>query len=150
MIPHRTTEHRLSFLSTHGGLRHGTHNRALGLVPISHAIGFYCVYFATLAYSGTYYMMSAFNPGGRGRPGREAPDHLFVRRSDAYQAMVSAPGYQAGANGSLELVMFGGAPIQPQLLERLGAGMAGDPAPYLRHDRNHVAAAHPGAARAEP
>ena len=119
VIPHRTTEHRLSFLSTHGGLRHGTHNRALGLVPLSHAIGFYCVYFATLAYSGTYYVMSAFNPvAAVDLVEKHRITYLFAVPT-LYQAMVSAPGYRPERMRSLELVMFGGAPIQPQLLERL-------------------------------
>jgi 2-furoate---CoA ligase len=119
LIPHRTTEHRLSFLSAHGGLRHGTHNRALGLVPLSHAIGFYCVYFATLAYSGTYYVMSAFNPTvAVDLVEKHKITYLFAVPT-LYEAMVSAPGYRPERMRSLELVMFGGAPIQPKLLERL-------------------------------
>jgi acyl-CoA synthetase (AMP-forming)/AMP-acid ligase II len=39
VITHRTTEHRIVWLSTQAGLRHGTHTRTLGMVPISHAIG---------------------------------------------------------------------------------------------------------------
>ena len=41
VITHRTSEHRIVWISTQAGLRHGTHNRTLGMVPISHAIGFY-------------------------------------------------------------------------------------------------------------
>ena len=31
-------------------------------MPLSHAIGFYGVFLATLALNGTYYVMSAFDP----------------------------------------------------------------------------------------
>jgi 2-furoate---CoA ligase len=119
IIPHRTTEHRLTFLSTEGGLRHGTHNRALGMVPLSHAIGFYCVFLATLAYNGTYYVMSAFNPAAAvDMIERHRITYLFSIPT-LYQAIVSAPNYKPERMASLELVLFGGAPIHPPLLERL-------------------------------
>jgi acyl-CoA synthetase (AMP-forming)/AMP-acid ligase II len=119
VIPHRTTEQRLVFLSTEGGLRHGTHNRALGMVPLSHAIGFYCVFLATLAHSGTYYVMSAFNPAAAvDMVEKHAITYLFSIPT-LYGAMVSAPNYKPERMRSLELVLFGGAPIQPKLLERL-------------------------------
>ena len=119
IIPHRTTEHRLTFLATEGGLRHGTHNRALGMVPLSHAIGFYCVFLATLAYNGTYYVMSAFNPAAAvDMIERHRITYLFSIPT-LYQAIVSAPNYKPERMASLELVLFGGAPIHPPLLERL-------------------------------
>jgi 2-furoate---CoA ligase len=119
VIPHRTTEHRLSFLSTEGGLRHGTHNRALGMVPLSHAIGFYCVFLATLAYNGTYYVMSAFNAEAAvDMIERHRITYLFSIPT-LYGAMVSAPNYRPERMASLELVLYGGAPIHPPLLERI-------------------------------
>jgi len=119
VIPHRTTEQRLVFLSTEGGLRHGTHNRALGMVPLSHAIGFYCVFLATLAHSGTYYVMSAFNPAAAvDMVEKHAITYLFSIPT-LYGAMISAPNYKPERMRSLELVLFGGAPIHPKLLERL-------------------------------
>jgi acyl-CoA synthetase (AMP-forming)/AMP-acid ligase II len=119
VISHRTTEHRLTFLATEGGLRHGTHNRALGMVPLSHAIGFYCVFFATLAYSGTYYVMSAFNPAAAvDLVERHKITYLFSVPT-LYGAMLAAPNYKPERMASLELVLFGGAPIQPELLERI-------------------------------
>ena len=119
VISHRTTEHRLVFLSTEGGLRHGTHNRALGMVPLSHAIGFYCVFLAMLAHSGTYYVMSAFNPAAAlDLIERYRLTYLFAVPT-LYQALVSAPSYKPERMASLELVLFGGAPIQPELLDRL-------------------------------
>ena len=129
LIPHRTSESRLRFLSTDAGFRHGTHNRALGMAPLSHAIGFYCVFLATLAYSGTYYAVSAFNPSA-------AIDLIEHHRitylfgvPTMYQALVSAANYSPERMASLQLVLHGGAPIQPALLERLAREWPAD----IRH-----------------
>ena len=119
LIPHRTSEPRLRFLSTDAGLRHGTHNRTLGMAPLSHAIGFYGVFLATLAYSGTYYVMSVFNPGAAvDLIERNQITYLFGVPT-MYQGIVSAPNYSPSRMSSLQLVLHGGAPIQPPLLERL-------------------------------
>jgi len=119
VIAHRTTEHRLTFLSTQGGLRQGTHNRALGMVPLTHAIGFYCVFLATLAYGGTYYVMSAFNPVAAVDLIEKHKITYLFSVPTLYQAMLAAPNYKRERMASLELVLYGGAPIQPELLERL-------------------------------
>lgn len=119
VIPHRTTANRLTFLSTEGGLLHGGHTRALGMVPLSHAIGFYCVFLAALAYGGTYYALSAFNPvAALDLIERHRINYLFAVPT-LYGALLSAPSYRPERVKSLELVMHGGAPIQPELLERL-------------------------------
>lgn len=119
LIPHRTSEPRLRFLSTDAGLRHGTHNRALGMAPLSHAIGFYGVFLATLAYSGTYYVMSAFSPvAAIDLIERHRITYLFGVPT-MYQALVSAPNYTPGRMASVQLVLHGGAPIRPVLLERI-------------------------------
>ena len=89
------------------------------MAPLSHAIGFYGVFLATLAYSGTYYVMSAFNPGAAvDLIERNQITYLFGVPT-MYQAIVSAPDYSPSRMSSLELVLHGGAPIQPTLLERL-------------------------------
>jgi acyl-CoA synthetase (AMP-forming)/AMP-acid ligase II len=119
VIAHRTSEHRIVWLSTQAGLRHGTHNRTLGMVPISHAIGFYGTFLATLAYNGTFYTMSAFNPvTALDLIERHRITYLFAVPT-LYQAIVSAPAYRPDRMASLELVLFGGAPIASALLERM-------------------------------
>jgi acyl-CoA synthetase (AMP-forming)/AMP-acid ligase II len=119
VISHRTSEHRIVWLSTQAGLRHGTHNRTLGLVPISHAIGFYGTLLVTLAYNGTFYTMSAFNPvAANDLIERHRINYLFSVPT-LYQAMVSAPSYKPEKMASLELVLYGGAPIMPGLLDRI-------------------------------
>jgi acyl-CoA synthetase (AMP-forming)/AMP-acid ligase II len=89
------------------------------MAPLSHAIGFYGVFLATLAYSGTYYVMSAFNPSAAvDLIERNRITYLFGVPT-MYQAIVSAPNYAPSRMSSLQLVLHGGAPIQPVLLERL-------------------------------
>jgi acyl-CoA synthetase (AMP-forming)/AMP-acid ligase II len=119
VISHRTSEHRIVWISTQAGLRHGTHNRTLGMVPISHAIGFYGTFLVTLAYNGTFYTMSAFNPmAANDMIERHKITYLFSVPT-LYQAMVSAPNYNPEKMHSLELVLYGGAPIMPALLDRI-------------------------------
>jgi acyl-CoA synthetase (AMP-forming)/AMP-acid ligase II len=119
VITRRTTEHRLVWLSTQAGLRHGTHNRTLGMVPISHAIGFYGTFLVTLAYNGTFYTMSAFSPvAANDMIERHKINYLFAVPT-LYHGMVSAPNYKPERMASLELVLYGGAPIPPPLLDRI-------------------------------
>jgi 2-furoate---CoA ligase len=100
-------------------LRHGTHNRTLGMVPISHAIGFYGTFLVTLAYNGTFYTMSAFNPvAANDLIERHKINYLFSVPT-LYQAIVSAPNYRPDKMASLDLVLYGGAPIMPALLDRI-------------------------------
>jgi 2-furoate---CoA ligase len=119
VIAHRSSEHRIVWISTQAGLRHGPHNRTLGMVPISHAIGFYGTFLVTLAYNGTFYTMSAFNPiAANDLIERHKITYLFSVPT-LYQAMVSAPNYNSSKMSSLELVLYGGAPIMPTLLDQM-------------------------------
>lgn len=89
------------------------------MVPISHAIGFYGTFLVTLAYNGTFYTMSAFNPvAANDLIERHRINYLFAVPT-LYQAMVSAPNYSSERVASLELVLYGGAPIPPALLDRI-------------------------------
>ncbi|MEE2997625.1 MAG: AMP-binding protein, partial [Pseudomonadota bacterium] len=62
MIPHRATDARVLFAPVQCGLRHGPQNKALGLMPLCHAVGFYSALVTTLSLNGTYYVHSAFDP----------------------------------------------------------------------------------------
>lgn len=119
VLAHRTTEHRVLWLSTQAGLRHGVHNRTLGFMPVSHAIGFYGVFLVTLAFNGTYYAMSAFNPvAAVDMVERHGITYTFGVPT-LYHAMVNAPNYAAERMGSLELALYGGGAIAPELLDRM-------------------------------
>ena len=109
VLSHRTSEHRILWLCTQAGLRHGTHNKTLGFMPLSHAIGFYGVFLVTLALNGTYYVMSAFNPGKAVEMvERHRITYLFAV-PQLYFAMSQAPNYAPGKMKSTKLLLYGGA-----------------------------------------
>ena len=114
-----TSEHRILWLSTQGGLRHGTHNRALGCMPLSHAIGFYGVFLVTLAFNGTFHIVSEFNPVKIvDMVEREKLTYAFCVPT-MFQAMVAAPNYAPEKFASMELCLYGGITIDPDLLEHI-------------------------------
>jgi acyl-CoA synthetase (AMP-forming)/AMP-acid ligase II len=119
VLAQRATEHRVLWLSTQAGLRHGSHNRVLGFMPLSHAIGFFGMFLVTLAFDGTYHVMSAFDPAAAVETiEREAITYLFAIPT-LYHAMTRAPGYTPDKMRSLELVLYGGAQIEPALIAHM-------------------------------
>ncbi len=118
-IPQRTTEGRITWISPMGGLRIGTHTRILGLAPISHCIGYYGNFLAALAYNGTYYIMSQFDPAKAVDAIAEHQINFLFTVPTFFAGMVQAPNYDPAKMASLELILFGGASIPPSLLERL-------------------------------
>jgi acyl-CoA synthetase (AMP-forming)/AMP-acid ligase II len=125
VIPHRATAHRALWLATQAGLRHGGHNRTLAFMPISHCIGFYGIYLVTLAFDGTVYCQTQFNPADAvARVRDNAITYLFAVPT-LYHAMTKAPGYAPEAMRSLELVLWGGGAIAPDLFEHVAARWGG-------------------------
>ena len=119
VVPHRAIEHRVLWISPPTGLRFGTDLRALGCSPLNHAIGFFCVYLVTLAYNGTYYVMSAFDPA-------KAVDMIERHRINfvfavptIFHMLMNAPNYRPERMASLDFVMFGGAPTPASLLRQM-------------------------------
>ena len=121
VLAHRTSEHRIVWLSTQAGLRHGPHNRALGFMPIAHAIGFYGVFLASLAYGGSYHTMSAFDPAAAVDLIEERKITYLFAAPTLYHAMLDTPGYAPRRMKSLMLCLYGGASIDPKLLKRMDA-----------------------------
>ncbi len=119
VLSHRTSEPRVVWLSTMMGMRSGPHIRALGCSPLSHVIGFHGVFLATLAYSGTFFTMSSFDPASAlDLIERHGITYLFSLPT-LYSAMVSAPDYRPERMRSLQTVYWGGSPIERTLLEQL-------------------------------
>jgi acyl-CoA synthetase (AMP-forming)/AMP-acid ligase II len=119
VLAHRTSEHRIVWLSTQAGLRYGPHNKALGFMPLAHAIGFYGVFLVTLAFGGTYYVMSAFDPAAAvDQIEKHGITYLFAAPT-LYYAMVNAPNYAPARMRSLQLVLYGGAIIDPKLVDHM-------------------------------
>lgn len=125
VLAQRTTEHRVIWLATQAGLRHGNHNRALGFMPLSHAIGYYGVFLVTLAFGGTYYVMSAFNPAKAVEAVEQNRITYMFAIPTLYHAMTRAPGYTPGKMSSVELTLYGGAAIDPDLLAHMDAEWGG-------------------------
>ena len=119
VLAQKTTEHRLLWLNTQAGLRHGTHLKTPGFMPLSHAIGFYGVFLVTLAMNGTYYVQSAFNPVAANDMIEAHGITYMFAVPQLYFAMTKAPNYAAEKMKSLELVLWGGAEIPPPLLTQL-------------------------------
>jgi acyl-CoA synthetase (AMP-forming)/AMP-acid ligase II len=118
-LSQRTTEGRITWISLMGGLRIGTHTRILGLAPISHCIGYYGNFLAALAYNGTYYIMSQFDPARAVDMIAEHKITFLFTVPTFFAGMVAVPNYDPAKMASLELILFGGASIPPALLERL-------------------------------
>jgi len=119
VLAHRTSEHRIVWLSTQAGLRYGPHNKALGFMPLAHAIGFYGIFLVTLAFGGTYYVVSAFDPAAAVDLIEQRGITYLFAAPTLYYAMVNAPNYAPERMASLELVLYGGAIIDPKLVEHM-------------------------------
>lgn len=118
-IPHSATEPRIIWISPNAGLRCGTHNRILGLAPLSHAIGLYGNFLAALTHNATYYVVSQFDPA---KVVDAVADHQITYLFTVptfYAAMTQAPNYAPEKMASLDLVLYGGAAIAPQLLDQM-------------------------------
>jgi acyl-CoA synthetase (AMP-forming)/AMP-acid ligase II len=121
IVPHRAAEHRLLWIATQAGLRHGGHNRTLAFMPISHCIGFYGILLATLALDGTVYLQTQFNPADAvKRIEADKITYLFAVPT-LLHAMTQAPNYRPEAMKSLELVLFGGGVMPPELFDHMQA-----------------------------
>ena len=119
VIPHRAAEHRVLWIPTQAGMRHGGHNRALAFMPLSHCIGFYGVFLVTLAMDGTVYLQTQFNPvDAVKRIAENGITYLFAVPT-LLHAMTHAPNYKPEAMKSLELVLFGGGTMPPELFDHM-------------------------------
>ncbi len=123
VVVHRAHEPRVAWLSTMMGFRSGTHIRALGVSPLSHAIGFHGIFLSTLAFNGTFYTLSAFDPEAALALVESHRLNYLFSLPTVFNALVHTPGYDAERLASVETVYWGGAPIAPALLERLAADM---------------------------
>lgn len=119
VLAHKVAEHRVVWLSTHGGLTCGTHNRALGCMPLAHVIGYFGVFLTTLAFNGTFFVVSEFNPAAIvDLCDREKITYAFCV-PQMFQAMISMPNYAPEKMASMELAYYGGTGIDPGVLEQI-------------------------------
>lgn len=121
MISHAATDGRLLYMSTQCGLRHGTHNRALGLMPLFHVVGFYSVLMTMLAFNGTYYVASAFDPAAAVEALQKHRITLLYGAPTHFHAILSAPNFTPACIASVKDVIYAGAPMPGPLLDRVSA-----------------------------
>ncbi|MBT3991119.1 MAG: AMP-binding protein [Rhodospirillaceae bacterium] len=118
-LAHRTTEHRILWLATQTDLRHGNHNKALGFMPLSHAIGFYGVFLGILGFGGTFFVQSAFNPAEAIEMIERHEITYMFAVPQLYFAMTQVPTYAPQKMKSLKTVLYGGAEIMPDFLIKI-------------------------------
>lgn len=124
MISHGATDGRILFVPVQCGLRHGTHNRALGLMPLFHAVGFYACFVATLSMNGTYYVHSAFDPPMAHAAIRDHGITFLFGAPAHFHALLSVPGFEPGDIATVETLAYAGAAMPGPLLERVDAAFA--------------------------
>jgi acyl-CoA synthetase (AMP-forming)/AMP-acid ligase II len=120
MVPHRAIESRVFFVCPQCGLRHGTHNRALGLMPLMHAVGFLPVFIGALALNGTYYAVPAFDPATAVEIIAEHQITYLFATPTHFHAMMNAPGFDARKVASVETLVYAGAAMPGAVLDRVG------------------------------
>lgn len=125
MIPHGATDGRVLFVPVQCGLRHGTHNRALGLMPLFHAVGFYSAFVTTLSMNGTYYVHSAFDPAVALSAIRDHRLSYVFGAPAHFHALLAVPGFDSGDVASVETLAYAGSAMPGALLDRVGAAFAG-------------------------
>jgi len=119
LLCHKTTLPRIVWISSLTGVRAGTHIRTLGLAPLSHAIGFYGNFLMSLAYSGTYFTSSIFDPESVLSCIEKNEISLVFTVPTFYFALMSAPGYRPERLSSIRNLMWGRATIRPDLLRSI-------------------------------
>ena len=119
VLAQRTTEPRVLWLATQGGVLHGPHTRALGFMPLAHAIGFYGVFLVTLAFGGSYQVMSAFDPAAAVDLIEQRQLTYIFAAPTLYYALTKAPNYAPEKMRSLRLVLYGGSNIPEELIAHI-------------------------------
>ena len=85
-------------------------------MPIAHCIGFYGMFLVTLAFGGTYYVISAFDPAQAVDLIAEHEITYLFAAPTLFYALTKAANYTPAKMRSLELCLYGGSAIDPQLI----------------------------------
>lgn len=125
MISHGATDGRVLFVPLQCGLRHGTHNRGLGLMPLFHAVGFHACFVATLSMNGTYYVHSAFDPAAAHAAIRDHGITFLFGAPAHFHALLAVPGFDPADVASVETLAYAGAVMPGALLERAAEAYVG-------------------------
>jgi len=124
MLPHGATDARVLFTPVQCGMRHGVHNRGLGLMPLFHAVGFYSGFVTTLSMNGTYYVHSAFDPAAAvAAVKRHGLTYLFGAPAH-FHAMLAVPGFDAADVATVETLAYAGSVMPGAVLDRVKAAFS--------------------------
>ncbi len=119
MVPHRASEARTLFTATLCGITGGAGLSTVGLMPLFHVVGFNGVFLPTLAFSGTYFIMSAFDPAVTLETiERRKISYLFLSPTHL-SALLAVPGFKPERVQSVRHLLYGGAPTATSLLEKI-------------------------------
>lgn len=119
VIPHRAIESRVLFMSTQCGLRFGNHNRALGLMPVHHVIGFFAVLLGSLALNGTWIPMRAFDPEEATRAIESFGVTCLFASPTHFDVLLATPGFAPGRWRTVENLIFAGAAMHETVLKKI-------------------------------
>jgi len=125
MIPHRATDARVLYAVVQCGLRHGTHNRALGLMPLFHAVGFYSSFLTTLSLNGTYYVHSHFNPVQAIEIIKTQKITFLYGAPAHFHALLTAPNFDPNSVNTVNTLVYAGAVMPGALLDRVSRAFPG-------------------------
>jgi acyl-CoA synthetase (AMP-forming)/AMP-acid ligase II len=129
VIPHRASEPRVVWLATQAGLRHGTHNRMAGFMPLAHAVGFFGVFLVCLAFNGTFYVVTALDPARAVELIAEEKITYIFAVPTVYHMLLAAANFAPEKVASVELMLYGAISMPVELQKRVDAAFAGT----LRH-----------------
>jgi acyl-CoA synthetase (AMP-forming)/AMP-acid ligase II len=88
-------------------------------MPLAHCIGFYGVFLVTLAFGGTYQVMSAFDPAAAVDLVESRQLTYAFAAPTLYYAMTRAPNYAPERMRSMQLALYGGSIVDPALVEHI-------------------------------
>lgn len=125
MISHRATDARVLYMAMQCGVVHGTHNKVLGLMPLFHAVGFFSGLLGALAFDGTYYLCSAFDPVRAVETIEREGITLLYGSPTHFHGLLAAPNFSQARMKSVRTVVYAGAAMPGPLLERVAAAFAG-------------------------
>ena len=118
-ISHYATDGRVLYVTTQCGLLHGTHTKALGLMPMFHAVGFYSVMIGTLGFNGTYHMVTAFDPATALKTIEEDGITYLYGAPTHFHALLAQPDFSPDRVASVETLVYAGAAMPGPLLQRV-------------------------------
>ncbi|MEC7490552.1 MAG: AMP-binding protein [Pseudomonadota bacterium] len=124
IIPHGATDSRVLYAVVQCGLRHGRHNRAIGLMPLFHVVGFFSAFLTTLSLNGTYYVHSKFEASAAVKQIKTGKISFLYGAPAHFHALLSAPNFDAANMGSVKILVYAGAAMPSALLDRVKLAFA--------------------------